>query len=308
MYEDQFIEFATDLPENYNISGLGERMHSLKLSNNLTATIYAADVGDPLDRNLYGSHPFYLETRYFEKNTAKNNTEKKRFVNMSTVEGREYRNGNHSGCEGSPYESHSHGVYLRNTHGQEVKLQSESLTWRLLGGSIDLFFYDGPSPADVTKQFVMSAAGAPAMQNYWALGYHQCRWGYRNWTETREVVETMRKFNIPLETIWLDIDYMDQYRDFTLDPVTFPPSGVKEFFDFLHSNHQHFVPIVDSAIYIPNPTNTSDAYDTYMRGNQSGSFLTNPDGSQYIGAVWPGYTVFPDWMSNNSVKWWVNEM
>jgi alpha-glucosidase len=109
------------------------------------------------------------------------------------------------------------------------------------------------------------------------------------------------------ETIWLDIDYMDQYRDFTLDPVTFSPSGVADFFGWLHGNNQHFVPIVDSAIYIPNPQNASDAYDTYTRGNNSGTFLTNPDGTQYIGAVWPGYTVFPDWMSPNGVSWWVKE-
>ena len=101
---------------------------------------------------------------------------------------------------------------------------------------------------------------------------------------------------------------MDQYRDFTLDPVTFSPSEVTEFFGWLHGNNQHLVPIVDGAIYIPNPQNTSDAYDTYTRGNESGVFLTNQDGSQYIGAVWPGYTVFPDWMSSNGVAWWSKEM
>lgn len=67
--------------------------------------------------------------------------------------------------------------------------------------------------------------------------------------------------------------------------MTFPPSGVKDFFDYLHGNNQHFVPIVDSAIYIPNPQNASDAYDTYTRGNASGSFMTNPDGSQYVSSV-----------------------
>jgi len=118
----------------------------------------------------------------------------------------------------------------------------------------------------------------------------------------------MKDFNIPLETIWTDIDYMDHYRDFTLDPVGFPASEAKEFFNWLHGNNQHYVPIIDAAIYIPNPMNGSDAYDTYTRGNESGVFLNNPDGSQYIGAVWPGYTVFPDWMSKDAVSWWVNEM
>lgn len=65
---------------------------------------------------------------------------------------------------------------------------------------------------------------------------------------------------------------------------------------------------MDSAIYIPNPTNESDVYETYDRGNESDVFLRNPDGSQYIGAVWPGYTVFPDWLSENGTDWWINEM
>ncbi|KAF2128209.1 glycoside hydrolase family 31 protein [Dothidotthia symphoricarpi CBS 119687] len=283
IFEDQFIEFVNTLPEDYNLYGLGERIHGLRLNNNFTATIYAADVGDPIDRNLYGSHPFYLETRYVNKSSS-------------------------SSDGGSPFQSYSHGVYLRNIHGMEVVLKPTNLTWRSLGGSIDMFFFDGPTQAEVTKQYQTSAIGLPAMQSYWAFGYHQCRWGYHNWTELRGIVESMKAFDIPLETIWLDIDYMDQYRDFTLDPVTFSPSAVADFFGWLHGNNQHFVPIVDSAIYIPNPTNASDAYDTYMRGNESGVFMTNPDGSQYIGAVWPGYTVFPDWMSTNGVSWWVKEM
>ncbi|KAF2737172.1 hypothetical protein EJ04DRAFT_431393 [Polyplosphaeria fusca] len=302
IYEDQFIEFVSALPEDYNLYGLGERIHGLRLSNNFTATIYAADVGDPIDRNIYGSHPFYLDTRYFETG----NDGKRKLVKHDAMPGR--GRGGHSNGGGSNYESYSHGVYLRNLHGQEVLLQPESITWRTLGGSIDLFFFDGPSQPEVTRQYQQSAIGLPAMQSYWGFGYHQCRWGYRNWTELREIVDTFRAFDIPLETIWVDIDYMDQYRDFTLDPHTFKPSGVQDFFDQLHSDNQHFVPIVDSAIYIPNPNNASDAYDTYSRGNESGVFINNPDGSQYIGAVWPGYTVFPDWMAAEGVSWWVNEM
>lgn len=65
---------------------------------------------------------------------------------------------------------------------------------------------------------------------------------------------------------------------------------------------------MDSAIYYPNPENATDAYSVYDRGNSSGVFLNNPDGSQYAGAVWPGYTVFPDWQSENAVDWWVSEL
>ncbi|TKA47000.1 hypothetical protein B0A49_13154, partial [Cryomyces minteri] len=66
VFENQFIEFVSALPENYNLYGLGERIHGLRLGNNFTATTYAADVGDPIDLGIYGSHPFYLDTRYYE--------------------------------------------------------------------------------------------------------------------------------------------------------------------------------------------------------------------------------------------------
>jgi alpha-glucosidase len=173
VFEDQFVEFVTSLPEDYNLSGLGERIHGLRLNNNLTATIYAADVGDPIDRNIYGSHPFYLDTRYFETDSNGKRSLYKRRDNGSSG--------------GSSYESYAHGVYLRNTHGQEVLLRNESLTWRTLGGSIDLFFFYGPTQPEVTKQYQLSAIGLPKMESYWGFGYHQCRWGYRNWTELREV-------------------------------------------------------------------------------------------------------------------------
>ena len=300
VYENQFIEFSTSLPEDYNLYGLGERIHDLRLGNNLTATTYAADVGDPIDYNIYGSHPFYLETRYFE---TKKSGKRDLFQRSASPGG----SGGHGGGS-SQYESASHGVYLRNTHGQEALLRADSLTWRTLGGSIDLFFFDGPTQPEVTKQYITSAIGLPKLEPYWGFGYHQCRWGYTNWTNLREILDDFKAANIPLETIWTDIDYMDQYRDFTLDPHTFTPSGVQDFFSRLHGDNQHFVPIVDSAIYIPNPNNASDAYDTYTRGNQSGVFLNNPDGSQYIGAVWPGYTVFPDWQSESGNDWWANEL
>jgi alpha-glucosidase len=214
VYENQFIEFVNALPEDYNLYGLGERIHGLRLNNNFTATIYAADVGDPIDRNckllqfyetcetntdcdhrqlVYGSHPFYLETRYFDTGSNKTSLPLKQFELQQRNFGYEERS-----TQGSPYKSASHGVYYRNTHGMEVVLKPTNLTWRTLGGAIDLFFFDGPTQPEVTKQYQTSAIGLPAMQSYWAFGYHQCRWGYRNWTELREIVETMRKFEIPL--------------------------------------------------------------------------------------------------------------
>lgn len=296
VYEDQFIEFVSALPEDYNLYGLGEVIHGLRLGNNFTRTIYAADVGDPTDTNLYGSHSFYLDTRYYETNATGGQTYVANATNAT-----------------AEYASQSHGVFLRNAHAQEVLMKPTNITWRSLGGSIDLFFYSGPTQKEVTQAYQVSTVGLPAMQQYWTLGYHQCRWGYQNWSVLQEVVDNFEKFSIPLETIWTDIDYMNQYRDFDNDQNTFGYAAGKAFLDGLHAKNQHYIPIVDSAIYHPSPANASDAYLTYDRGNASDSFMLNPDGSQYIGAVWPGYTVFPDWVGSvlngtGAIDWWADEM
>ena len=85
-----------------------------------------------------------------------------------------------------------------------------------------------------------------------------------------------------------DIDYMNQYRDFDNDQRTFPYDEGQQFLQRLHDSGRHYVPIVDSAIYVPNPENASDAYPVFDAGNNSNSFLRNIDGSLMIGDVWPG--------------------
>lgn len=293
VYEDQFIEFVTTMDEGYNLYGLGEVIHGIRLKQGLARTIYASDAGDPVDRNMYGSHPFYLETKYYELDEQSG---------QAKILGNELYN------TSAEHFSTSHGVWYRNTHGMEVLLGQSNVTWRTLGGEVDLYFFAGPTQPEVTSQYLQQI-GLPVLQQYWTFGYHQCRWGYMNWSMTEAVVDTFAEFEIPLETIWNDIDYMKTYRNFENDPVRFPFEEGREFLQRLHDKGQHYIPIVDAAIYIPNPENASDAYEVFDNAKDQGIFLLNPDGSTYIGAVWPGFTVFPDWLSNaNSSKWWHKEI
>jgi len=148
-------------------------------------------VGDVIDANLYGSHPFYLETRYFKIDSDTGAREYMTEDALSSPESKQ-----------ATYESQSHGVFNRNAHGQDILLRPEGITWRALGGTIDLYFYAGPSQDAVTKAYQISTVGLPAMQQYWTFGYHQCRWGYKDWKELQFVLDRFEEENIPLETIW----------------------------------------------------------------------------------------------------------
>jgi alpha-glucosidase len=171
VFEDQFLELATSMPSDYNLYGLAENIHPFRLGTNYTQTFYAVDAGNPIDSNMYGTHPMYLETRY---------------------------------SNGS--DSSSHGVYGRNAHGQEWLLRSDNITYRTIGGSFNFYFMSGPTPKAVISQYQAGIIGVPAMQMYWPLGFHQCRWGYENWTVLQEVVDNYAAAGIQLETIWTDID------------------------------------------------------------------------------------------------------
>jgi alpha-glucosidase len=186
VFENQFIEIGTPLPENYNLYGLGEAMHGFRMGNDFTRSFWAADAGDPIDGNIYSNHPFYLDTRYFKVDPK---TTKLTYVANATD-------------ASATYKSYSHGVYLRNAHALEALMRPTNFTWRALGGNIDMYIYAGPTQKEITKEYQLSAVGLPAMQQYFTLGYHQCRWGYKNWTQLQEVVDNFKKFQIPLDTIW----------------------------------------------------------------------------------------------------------
>ncbi|KAI9744603.1 MAG: hypothetical protein M1818_002132 [Claussenomyces sp. TS43310] len=298
VFEDQFIEFVSTMPENYNLYGLGDLIQGFRLGNNLVQTFWNGDIADTIDTNLYGTHPFYLDTRYFQVNNA---TGGETYVADATD-------------PTANYTSYSHGVYLRNAHGQDVILNSSDITWRTIGGDIDLYFFSGPTQQKVTQAYQTSAVGLPAMQQYWTFGYHQCRWGYQNWSNLEDVIANMSAADLPLETIWTDIDYMDGERDFTTNPISWAQWYATGFLERLHANGQHYVLITDPAIYYPeaNPADNYN-YPTFDRGNATDSFIMNPDNSLFVGKVWPGYTVWPDWIGSSLAgsganQWWLEEV
>ncbi|KAF2028662.1 hypothetical protein EK21DRAFT_101691 [Setomelanomma holmii] len=265
VFETQYWRLRTSLPNNPNLYGLGEHTDSLRLpTSDYVRTMWARDAGAvPLRTNLYGTHPVYYEHR-----------------------------------AGSGF---SHGVLLLNSNGMDIKINNDNgqyLEYNVIGGVIDLYFMGGPTPFDVAREYSEITRKA-AMMPYWGFGFHQCRFGYKSVAEVAEVVANYSEANIPLETMWTDIDYMDQYKVFTLGE-NFPLSGTRDLVNNLHKNNQHYIVMVDPAV-------AAQDYDAYNNGVNANVFLKKADGSLYKGRVWPGVTVFPDWFHPNAQGYWDNE-
>lgn len=274
VYEDQFLEVITSMVPDYNIYGLPESIRPFRISDNYTQTFwnqYPVFNDNPLDTNMHSVHPVYVETRY----------------------------GNAS--------SKSHVVYGRNMHGQEWLMRPDKIIYRTIGGSFDFYFFSGPTVNEALAQQQLGVIKTPVMQPYWALGFHQVRWGYQNWSVLQDVIDNYAAANIQLEAIWNDLDYLLQYRNFKNDQNAYPLAEGKEFLARLHANGQYWMPILDPNIYVPDPTNETDAYAPYERGSAAQVFIRDGKEDFYIGDQWPGYSVWPDFLIPEAQKYWTNE-
>lgn len=105
------------------------------------------------------------------------------------------------------------------------------LTFRTIGGVLDLRIFIGPKPSDVMDQYT-KIIGRPIIPPYWSLGFHLCRFNYGTLNHTAEILENNLRAGIPIDVQWNDLDYMRYQDDFTVDPKKF--AGLKDFVEDLH--------------------------------------------------------------------------
>jgi alpha-glucosidase (family GH31 glycosyl hydrolase) len=265
IFKDQYLEISSQLPFKSALYGLGEstRPDGLRLSHNRQYTMWATDVGSwNIDIDLYGTFPFVMEMR-----------------------------------EGGL----AHGVTLMNSNGMDIDYNDTSITFKIIGGLLDFYFFPGSSPLDVVDQLTQ-LVGRPAAMPYWVLGFHQSRYGYQNVEQLESVVRKYAEVKLPVESMWSDIDHMDRYMDFTLDPVNYPIEKLAPFVENLHKNHQKFIMILDPGIKI------DSNYSTYIRGDKLDIFMRNETRDRYVAQVWPGATNIPDFLHPKAQEFWSTEV
>jgi alpha-glucosidase len=194
----------------------------------------------------------------------------------------------------------AYGLFLDNTFRSGFDFghrNYDQLEISADGGPIDYYIIAGPTVPEVVRRYA-DLTGKPPLPPRWSLGYQQSRYSYMTDAEVREVANRLKSDRIPADVLWLDIDFQDRNRPFTVDTKAFP--SLKTLASDMDRQGIKLVTITD--LHIAHAPNEGHApYDTGLAGDH---FLKNPDGSTYVAPVWPGPSVFPDFTRADSRKWW----
>lgn len=173
------------------------------------------------------------------------------------------------------------------THKDELKITIASKDF-------DLYMIEEEDFVTTIKSF-RELIGISYIPPKWAFGYQQSRWGYKNEEDLKKVVAGYRENHIPLDAIYMDIDFMDSFKDFTIDTENFKDfkATVKE----LKEEGIRLVPIVDAGVKIEKD------YEVYEEGVANHYFCKNEEGEDFVAAVWPGRVHFPDFLNKEARKW-----
>ncbi|HWY06409.1 MAG TPA: glycoside hydrolase family 31 protein [Candidatus Acidoferrales bacterium] len=194
----------------------------------------------------------------------------------------------------------SMGFLLDNTWSTSFdfgKSERNTYSFGAEGGPIDYYVFYGPDPKQVVQTYAW-LTGLPPLPPLWSLGFQQSRFSYETESRVREIASRLRADKIPADVLYLDIDFQKEHRPFTVDAERFP--HFEQMLSDLTREDFHVVAITDLHIArLPGA-----GYAPYDTGIAADNFVKNPDGSAYVGTVWPGPSVFPEFTQKKTRDWW----
>ena len=194
----------------------------------------------------------------------------------------------------------AYGLFFDNTYRSMFDFGKESpdyFSFGAEGGELNYYFIAGPAPKKIIEEYTAMTGRSP-LPPLWTLGYQQCRYSYYPESRAREIVKTLREKKIPADAIYFDIDYQQGNAPFTINREYFP-TFEKMIADF-RAQGMHTILITDLHI----KKDPNHGYAPYDSGLKNDVFVKNPDRSVYVGTVWPGDSVFPDFTLTRVRDWW----
>ena len=170
----------------------------------------------------------------------------------------------------------------------------DTLRFHTEDGNYTLYILTGADCPDIARQ-LRKLIGPSYIPPKWAFGLQQSRWGYKTAEDVREVARRYKEADLPLDMICMDIDYMQDYADFTVNKERFPDLAALS--AELKAQGIRLVPIIDAGVRI-------DPDDpTCTEGLEKGYFCTKADGTPFVAAVWPGKAYFADFLRPEVRAW-----
>ena len=187
------------------------------------------------------------------------------------------------------------GVLFDSFWKAELITNSDKIEFNTEGAPFRTYIIDRESPQAVLKGLA-ELTGTISMPPRWAIGYHQSRFSYVPEARVKEVANTFREKKIPCDVIWFDINYMDEFRVFTINNRDFPDP--KRMNKYLHDNGFHSVYMIDPGVKV------DDNYFVYKTGKEQNAFVCDIYRNEFHGKVWPGACAFPDFTRPETRTWW----
>ncbi len=196
------------------------------------------------------------------------------------------------------HQGKAYGIFFDNSYRTHFDFDSEEngqITFSAEGGEMNYYFIYGPELDKVATRYT-EITGKPELPPLWALGFHQCRWSYYPEARVMEIAKEFRSRKIPCDAIYLDIDYMDEYRCFTWNKEYFP--NPTQMIRSLREIGFKTVVMIDPGLKV------DEDYKVYKEGKEKDFFCKRPDGEIMEGPVWPPNCAFPDFTIPAVRSWW----
>ena len=193
------------------------------------------------------------------------------------------------------------GIFFRNSNAQAVVTTfnddgTTTLSYMTTGGNLDINFFFKGSAKEIIQQY-QQFIGLPTLTPLWSLGWHASAYAYFNLSMVNEAIEGYLSNDVPLEGVWFDIKYMDDYKDFTVDDVNW--KDLKNYTDtYRKTKSMKFIPIIDAGL-------SNDSYpNKYVEAAKAKNALLLSNGTAFSAQVWPHNATFLDWFNADSKAIW----